>query len=122
LRFPVYYNNGIGYSGVSSPPCMPNYHLGAMNPICWATDVDQTKQQAKFAVYPNPATTTLQFEYNKGGNVVLSDITGRKIRTVELPGYTDRKWIDIIDLTAGIYIYEYIVNGMVEAYGKLVVR
>src|SRR5690606_11319369 len=41
LRFPTFYYNGGKITGVASPPCMPNYKLGATNPPCWVTGVEE---------------------------------------------------------------------------------
>jgi hypothetical protein len=47
---------------ISTPPCMPNYSLGAQD--CWSLATSQlpNKSMSELVAYPNPATSVLNIE------------------------------------------------------------
>jgi hypothetical protein len=52
--------------GVQSPPCMPNYDLGADSSICWAVGVHEVvKIVDDWVVYPNPSSNKIYIKNTK---------------------------------------------------------
>lgn len=61
-------------------------------------------------VYPNPATTQITFDYVVGqeeGNIVITDLTGKVVRTSILPANSTKHVIDLNGLNDGVYIYSF---------------
>ena len=69
--------------GVQSPPCMPNYDLGADSSICWAVGVHEVvKIVDDWVVYPNPSSNKIFIKnakyqskkelYNSVGQLILT--------------------------------------------------
>lgn len=120
LRYPVYHHNGNDYSGVSQPPCMPNYALGPVNRInCWPEEVTPVAPKPAFRLYPNPSNGLITVEYATSGTVVITDMTGRPVRTLTLSEGKGKERIDLSTMPPGIYLYRYLVKGAVQASGKL---
>ena len=77
--------------------------------------------QDDLSVYPNPVQNELRVRYKKEGTFELTDIAGRKLRTVDLKNATGQQAVDMSSLTPGIYLYRiYNQSGMAVAQGKLV--
>ena len=69
--------------GVTDPPCMPNYELGADSSICWSVGVHEVvKQKEEWVVYPNPTSSKIYIKnakyqskkelYNSVGQLMLA--------------------------------------------------
>ena len=73
-------------------------------------------------VFPNPATTTLNFEFPlaQSISVKLMDITGRLIAEQSLENAT-KTVFDTKDFTPGLYMYQITIDGKVQS-GKVVVE
>ncbi len=73
-------------------------------------------------VYPNPANTTLNFEFPKGDevNIKLMDITGR-IMEQQVVHNDSHASIDVHSYSPGMYIYQVLSNGKIKS-GKIVVQ
>lgn len=88
LRFPDY--------GAGTPPCMPNYDLGART--CYPLDNEHVKQKEnEWTVYPNPATQTITITNATGKLKVLYDALGQVVLS------TTKNEIDISRLRKGLY-------------------
>jgi hypothetical protein len=84
------------YGGVGTPPCMPNYGLGAQ--VCWPLESQQYEVGSEqVVVYPNPSNSKLRIKngelkmkelYNSVGQIVLS---------------TKENVIDVSGLVKGVY-------------------
>lgn len=123
LHFPPVYYPAYGtyfYTGVSSPPTMPNYKLGAGGPC--ATGIEEVKEETRFVVYPNPTNGHITIEYSKGGTFILSDAVGRVISSISLQEGRSRFSIELSELTPDIYVYHYIVKGHQPITGKLIIQ
>jgi Secretion system C-terminal sorting domain len=82
--------------GAGTPPCMPNYDLGAK--ICWPLNQSESvKTEQEWSVYPNPASAILYFKnadkkmkelYNSVGQLIFS---------------TTKNEIDVLSLLKGVY-------------------
>jgi hypothetical protein len=59
LRFDTVYN----YPGITTPPNMPNYAMGADSSSCWPlSNVQLAISNEQLNVYPNPAFNELRIE------------------------------------------------------------
>jgi hypothetical protein len=58
--------------------------------------------------YPNPATTSISFEfqksYDKGYSLQIYNFLGRKMR--EQTNLSERTLINLSDFTRGVYVYQ----------------
>lgn len=76
-------------------------------------------------VYPNPASTQITFDYVVGheeGNIVITDLTGKVVRTSILPAYSTKHVIDLNGLNEGVYIYSFYSKNKAIATKKFIVR
>lgn len=80
-------------------------------------------QQAQNNVYPNPVHDLLYINYlSESGNpavLVISDVSGRVLKTAELSPAHIPASISLKGLKAGIYFYRVLENGKVMLHGKL---
>ncbi len=78
--------------------------------------------RTEIRVYPNPANTTLNFEFPKGDevNIKLMDITGR-IMDQQVVHNDTHTSIDVHSYSPGMYIYQVLSNGKIKS-GKIVVQ
>jgi hypothetical protein len=107
LQFPPHIVNGnLVYAGVSSPPNMPNYKLGAANSPC-TLGITEVQNGSGIKVYPNPANTALIIEYGEAGSFILMDILGRMYKEISLPSGKSRTGVEVSSLSAGVYSYRY---------------
>ncbi len=125
LRFPPYYDprdSQYYYNAVASPPCMPNYHLGAANPVCFPLGVKPVAGQIALQLYPNPTNGILNIQYTQAGSLELYDITNRRLKTILLPDAAAGKAIaDIGGLPSGVVICRYLVDGKLSQTRKIMV-
>jgi hypothetical protein len=81
---------------VGTPPCMPNYGLGAKT--CWPLSHDDVLVgDDHLAVYPNPANNILNFKNKTGKRKYLYNTLGQLIRT------TQTNEMDVRGLHPGVY-------------------
>ncbi|MBK7763795.1 MAG: T9SS type A sorting domain-containing protein [Bacteroidetes bacterium] len=83
---------------VGTPPCMPNYGLGAKT--CWPLNQSESGEpKAKdWSVYPNPAFQTIFIKNAKGKKKILFDVSGRIIYS------TIKDEIDVSQYAKGMYL------------------
>ena len=79
-----------------------------------------------FKVYPSLATELIYLDYNKleinNTHFVLYDVCGRKVKDIALAATTAKQSVDITSLSAGMYLYQLVINKGVSFPGKIVVR
>ena len=77
-------------------------------------------------IYPNPATdySTIDFNlnYNTSASIILTDLTGSRVKEISLEGNRGSAIIDVNDLYSGVYFYTIITDGQALKTGKLVVK
>jgi hypothetical protein len=77
-------------------------------------------------LYPNPATEMVTVEYQlaigETGILNFYDLTGRKIKTIELTNNIARIQIDIKQFNQGVYTYQFLQNNRITSVGKLTVK
>jgi hypothetical protein len=113
-------------SVISGLPHYPNYRLGAAN--CGNVGVAEVaSNKVRMGLYPNPANTTLQVEYNYvnweqwgGIELTLTDATGRSIHSQALPMYSGLQNIDVSQLAGGVYFVSLSAKGQTVANGRFV--
>jgi len=108
--------------GLTSPPNMPDYDLGAdMSSICWPLGNVDVQKEKEVAIYPNPANSfliieseTLNQQTNEFSvfNLLGEEIWSRKFKTTN-----SRYQIDVSHFKKGIYLLK--VNEYVR---KLVIE
>lgn len=82
LRFPGWYDttDSMYYYAVSTPPCMPNYRLGAVSPKCAPVGINEPAASGvQFSLYPNPSQGVIEVRYDEAGTLLLYDMTGRVV-------------------------------------------
>jgi len=85
----------FGYLG--TPPCQPNYGMGAVAGGCWPLDSPNITVENDMVVYPNPAITLLTIKNRKGKKKVLYDCIGQMIYSTLLDE------INVSSFAKGIY-------------------
>lgn len=121
--------------GIVSAPGWHNLHLklsatrlvsqyDVVQPVCTqqpslmvyknATGIAE-KRSNTFRLYPNPATDRLFIEAEKIQTVEITDVTGRKLQTLQT-GPVDRVWIDLhsLALATGTYFVKVRTAGFVN--------
>jgi len=101
LRFP--------YFSTTTPPCMPNYDLGAapVGGTCWPlANSNIAMPLTELIMYPNPASTQLTLElnnsYHNKANYYVYNAIGQFIFDGELK-LNQKSILDISNLANGIY-------------------
>ena len=122
LRFPRFHLSSTLYGvGVTQPPCMANYKLGAANPICWPVGVEEVPPQEEITVYPNPfeATLIIKCSHVQNKTFYLYDSFGKLILTKTIT--ENKEQINTANLAAGLYFYAIVnKNGERLKAGKVV--
>ncbi len=97
-----------GNFSVGTPPCMPNYSLGAKE--CWPLEVSTTnKEEPKLKSYPNPTSSLLTIELttNKKGLIPIEiyNMVGELLLKTDLQSQT-KVQINISSLPKGLYVIQ----------------
>lgn len=77
------------------------------------------------SVYPNPATDLITFEYNtneNGGQIVISDLTGKIVRTMPIGAGATKSTLSLDGFNNGIYFYSFYVNSKQISTHKFIVN
>ena len=91
--------------GAGTPPCMPNYSLGAQE--CWPlSNNDISMKNEELEVYPNPTSSKLIIENAKGKEKELYNMQGQLIIS------TKENEIDVSRCSKGVYYIR--CNGQVR--------
>lgn len=89
-----------------------------------ASVTENTAESVSLSAFPNPASGSVLIKYNLSaeGQLLITDITGKTIKTVRLNSDSQSTQLDISDLRAGIYVYSIQTGGKRIVSKKLVVR
>ncbi|HOZ53047.1 MAG TPA: T9SS type A sorting domain-containing protein, partial [Chitinophagaceae bacterium] len=105
-----------------TPPCMPNYDLGAapVGGTCWPLNTsDLNTETPHLLIYPNPASSHLTLEFNhssiKQSNYSLYNTMGQVLISGEINSYY-KSLIDISSLPSGIYFIK--CEGVIKKFVK----
>ncbi|MBL7766002.1 MAG: T9SS type A sorting domain-containing protein [Chitinophagaceae bacterium] len=94
--------------GVSSPPCMPNYNLGALNP-CWPSEVNEGEiENERVTIFPNPSALGMFHVecsmFNKRDvELEVYTLLGQKVISQVVRRGTLRAEVDVRGLADGVY-------------------
>ena len=107
---------GIGHYSFDEYKILPR----DVNDVSITTGIDETKE-THFNVYPNPASSVINFELNTdNATVQLMDVTGKTLKTVL--ANTNKFSISLSNLANGIYFYSVTdVEGNTIAANRFVV-
>jgi Secretion system C-terminal sorting domain len=87
-------------------------------------DIDAINQS--ISCYPNPVNDNLFFEYNlepnSKGEILIFDLTGRKVKQENITSSETNLQINVSDLNAGIYLWTIEVDGIPIKSEKLIKR
>ncbi|MBS1644153.1 MAG: T9SS type A sorting domain-containing protein [Bacteroidetes bacterium] len=121
LRFPyVFFQGQWRTIGVTTPPCMPNYHLGAAANPCYPAGVKAPlPKEYTFSLFPNPASQSLRVNYSLPGRLELYDMRGQRVKVIALMPRKGSVQVDVSALSAGVYLAKYLVEGQVLETRKL---
>lgn len=72
------------------------------------------------SVYPNPFTNKITIETQSAETIALYNMTGQKIKSVEVKAGETKTELDVADLTEGIYFYAIVKEGLIVETRKLV--
>lgn len=81
-----------------------NYELGDYTLTIGQGQVSvQTIDELKFSLFPNPATSSVFFEGELGGDVTLIDSRGSIVKTLNV---SNKQEIDLSDVVPGMYVFK----------------
>lgn len=98
------------------------YHNGTSN--CAVTAINDFEHSIKYKLYPNPASQTVVLEcYNVENrySLIIYDVRGRIVKNVT-PTDSNKRIVDIVGLTSGLYFLEIIANNGIRFAEKLIVE
>jgi hypothetical protein len=77
--------------------------------------------------HPNPANTEVTFKYNfasgtKSASIVLFNVLGSKVKTIELSAQEETAMLDVTDLNPGVYFYTLNIDGVNKLSRWLVIK
>ena len=80
-----------------------------------------------FRLYPNPAKDYFTVEYDAPINAVdvsiqISDMTGKKIEVQKLAPGRDKKMISTKNISTGVYLVSFIIDGNIISTEKLTIK
>lgn len=120
IAFVSYYNASASLRQVinSSYKILKDYSI--------TTGITETNAQPdNISVFPNPASDRIylycDLESENKNKLVITDLSGKEIRSFELNKNTKNFIFNIEDLQNGIYLYEIISNKAITGNGKLAV-
>jgi hypothetical protein len=83
------------YGYAFTPPCMPNYGLGAM--ACWPLDTPDIDENTELVVYPNPTNNSINIKNRKGKQKELYNSVGQLLMV------TTKDEINVSHFADGLY-------------------
>ncbi|MCD4697685.1 MAG: T9SS type A sorting domain-containing protein [Bacteroidales bacterium] len=91
------------------------------------TDDKRSEGNSSFRLYPNPAQNYFTIEYDsplyaKNIFIELSDMTGKRIFTQNLSPGRDKKVISTENISAGVYLVKFVIDGKTLAADKLTIN
>lgn len=83
-------------------------------------------KQADFSIYPNPSKGLINIAYNleedSNAKIIIYSIDGKKIFDLECSQGLQTHNIHLHNVERGIYFYSYIVNGVNEKRGQIIIQ
>jgi len=78
------------------------------------------------SLYPNPASSTIQFEYpftgTRNNYLVITNLLGSKVKQLNVNDPSGRNTFNVADLTPGVYFYTIFDNGAAVKTSRLVIK
>ena len=84
-----------GVFSLGTPPCMPNYGLGAKT--CWPLDTGNVNATNEISIYPNPSSSIIYIKNANKKKKELYNSIGQLIFS------TSKNEIDVSNYSKGIY-------------------
>ncbi len=104
LRFDTVYN----YPGITTPPNMPNYALGADSSSCWPlSNVQLAISNEQLKVYPNPSYSNVIIDVSDLSNNSLSVTNAAGQVVYNQKPKTVKTTIDVSQWASGVYFVRY---------------
>ena len=80
------------------------------------TGVEDLKEKIIVTAYPNPASTFVNFSFSNTfgslGKISIYDMIGKKVKETETDNLTNQVRVDVSELSRGLYIWSFEVDGM----------
>lgn len=118
----------LPHTHLGSIPYFPNYRLGVA-PLCdpsLSVSVELVPTLPDLLVYPNPADNEIKFSLNKipeyHSRIVLYNLTGELICSIELNPYTNEYKMNVENWIPGIYAWKLISKSSLISSGKIVIE
>ncbi len=90
---------------VGTPPCMPNYALGAQE--CWPLSTKNSVEENELVVYPNPTNNMLYLEgeilNHQVNEIEIYTILGQLVYDKKVKTLTGKVALDLKGLNKGVY-------------------
>ena len=89
-----------------------------------ASVTENVSEAISISAYPNPASGSVLIKHNltSDGQLMITDITGKTLKSIRLNGNSQSTQVDISDLRSGVYIYSIQSGSKRIISKKLVVR
>jgi hypothetical protein len=111
------------YGAITTPPCMPNYGLGAQ--VCWPlANEEQILENEELVVFPNPTNLQLNIRYRNSNDSRLQIINmlGVLVKDIQLSRELQLVSVLINDLSPGVYSYRQVAGKQYINSGKLIIE
>lgn len=114
---------GATVLNVTGPPYPPCTAVTFPSSVCTTLVVTEQAAASGITAFPNPAAETVQLVNNAATayELLLTDITGRTLKTMVLPANTKSE-LDVVSIPAGVYVLVTRLNGAAVKQEKLVVQ
>ena len=94
-----------GVFSLGTPPCMPNYGLGAQ--VCWPLSTHNVVVENELVVYPNPTNNMLylegEFLNHQVNEIKIYTILGQLVYDKKVKTLTGKVALDLKGLNKGVY-------------------
>ena len=115
-----------GIAGSGTDMNVFNGNTAAFNSFmgCTTTDIKENKLKDAFILYPNPASTSFQIDYDNAaiaGEAAILNLYDINGKTVFSKSISSKAIVDVTTLKEGVYFYQIIMNGEVVNSNKLVI-
>ena len=95
-------------------------------PIC-ETEINRENEieNSSFEIFPNPATTSVSVQNTtdlKNSIITISDLSGKKLKSLRVPTSTTKMTIDISGIESGLYLVRILDNYGTKRSFKLVIN
>lgn len=114
---------GATVLNVTGPPYPPCSTVSFPSSVCTTLGVTEQAAASGITAFPNPADATVQLVNNEATayELLLTDVTGRILKTTVLPANTKSEF-DVAAIPAGMYVLVTRLNGIAVKQEKLVIH